>query len=129
MTAQDLTSPDLAAPHSGPGTRHDTTLLDRLPENIRAGLTPEQAAAIGDCAAPAGRHPVDVRVTVPFPCRPVFLSVVAGRERRSPRRRAVERRRHPLHTAGNLVFLGPGLVGIYVLGLIAFLAAGSVLQF
>lgn len=119
MTAQDLTSPDLAAPHSGPGTRHDTTLLDRLPENIRAGLTPEQAAAIGDCAAPAGRHPVDVRVTVPFPCRPVFLSVVAGRERR----------RHPLHTSGNLVFLGSGLVGIYVLGLIAFLAAGSVLQF
>jgi len=126
MTAQDINSPDI---NTGP--EHPVPLLDRLPEALRASLTPEQQQAFSAFAEPATAnvHPVDLRVTVPVPGRPVFLSVLAGPERRSKSRRAVERQRHPLHTIGNIIFLGSSLFGVYVLGLVAFLAAGSVLQF
>ncbi len=121
MTAHDInTAPDLPIP-----------LLDRLPEALRASLTPEQRHALSNFVelAPANAHPVDLRVTVPLPGRPMFLSVLAGPERRSKVRRSIERRRHPLHTIGNIIFLGSSLFGFYALGLVAFLAAGSVLQF
>lgn len=75
------------------------------------------------------RHPVDLRLTLPMPGRPVFLSLVAGREKRSVDRRAVERKQHPLHTLGNIVFMISSLVGFYVIALMATLALGSVIQF
>lgn len=121
MTAQDINAaPDLPIP-----------LLDRLPEALRASLTPEQKRAFATVVepAPSSTHPVDLRVTVPVPGRPMFLSVLAGPERRSKDRRSIERRRHPLHTLGNIIFLGSSLFGLYALGLMAFLAAGSVLEF
>lgn len=52
-----------------------------------------------------------------------------GPERRSKNRRSVERQQHPLRTIGNIIFLGSSLFAVYALGLVAFLAAGSVLQF
>lgn len=75
------------------------------------------------------RHPVDLRLTLPLPGRPVFLSLVAGREKRSVDRRAVERRQHPLHTLGNAVFMISSLVGFYAIALMATLALGSVIRF
>ena len=119
MTAQDINT----------GSERIIPLLDRLPHAIRASLTPEQQQALSTFAepAPANAHPVDLRVTVPVPCRPMFLSVLASPERRSKNRLALERRRHPLRTVGNIVFLALGLFGLYVLGLIAFLSAGSIL--
>lgn len=75
------------------------------------------------------RHPVDLRLTLPLPGRPVFLSLVAGREKRSVDRRAVERKQHPLHTLGNIVFMTSSLVGFYVIALMTTLALGSVIQF
>lgn len=121
MTAQDINT----------AAERPIPLLERLPEAIRDSLTPEQRQALSAFAAPppANPHPVDLRVTLPVPGRPMFLSVLAGPERRSRSRRTLERQRHPLHTIGNIVFLGTSLVGVYVLGLAAFLAAGSVLQF
>ncbi len=121
MTAQDInTTPDRPIP-----------LLDRLPEALRASLTPEQQQTLSAFVEPAtvSTHPVDLRLTVPVPGLPVFLSVLAGPERRSKSRRSIERQRHPLHTIGNIIFLGSSLFGVYALGLVAFLAAGSVLQF
>ncbi|MBT6405293.1 MAG: hypothetical protein HOK11_12765 [Rhodospirillaceae bacterium] len=121
MTAQDINT----------AADHPTPLLDRLPETLRASLTPEQQQAFSAFAEPAAgnAHPVDLRVTVPVPGRPMFVSVLAGPERRSRTRRSLERAHHPLRTFGNIVFLGSSLVGVYVLGMVAFLAAGSVLQF
>lgn len=126
MTTQDVNTPRF---NTGPDA--PIPLLDRLPDALRASLTPAQRqafAAVTD-PAPAATHPVDLRVTVPMPGRSMFLSVLAGPERRSKDRRSVERRRHPLHTAGNIIFLGSSLFGVYALGLVAFLTAGSVLQF
>lgn len=126
MTAQDIDSPNI---NTDP--EHVIPALDRLPQAIRASLTAEQQQAISAFVAPtpANAHPVDLRVTVPVPGRPMFLSVLAGPERRSRSRLSLERKRHPLHTVGNIVFLGSSLFGLYVLGLVAFLTAGSVLQF
>lgn len=75
------------------------------------------------------RHPVDLRLTLPLPGRPVFLSLVAGREKRSVNRRAVERKQHPLHTLGNAVFMIFSLVGFYLIALMTTLALGSVIKF
>jgi hypothetical protein len=47
--------------------------------------------------------PVNIRVTIPFIPRPIFLAVIAGPERRNAARRRLERARHPLATWGNLV--------------------------
>ncbi len=64
-------------------------MLAHLPQAVRASLTPEQAEALEALAdmRKASRHPVDLRLTLPIPCRPMFLTVVAGRERRSSARR------------------------------------------
>lgn len=129
MTAHDISNPGLDAPNTNTGREGPIPLLDRLPDSVRASLTSEQVAALAGYASPAGTHPVDVRVTIPLPGRPVFFSLLAGPERRSRQRRSIERQRHPLRTIGNVIFLGSSLVGFYVLGLIAFLAAGSILQF
>ncbi len=80
-------------------------------------------------AAHTSTFPVDLRLTLPLPGRPVFLSVVAGRERRSSARRAVERQRHPLHTVGNILFMLTSLAGVYAIALFALLLFGSSLEF
>ncbi len=80
-------------------------------------------------AATVSSFPVDLRFTLPVPGRPVFLSVVAGRERRSEARLQEERRRHPLHTAGNILFMLTSLTGIYAVALFVMLALNSVVDF
>ncbi len=114
----DTLSPNPASP-----------LLQRIPEPVRDTLSPEQAQALSQAAASAGHHPVDLRLTLPLPGRKVFFSIVAGRERRSGERLAVERRQHPLHTAGNILFMLTSLTGFYALALFATLMIGSVVEF
>ncbi|MBT5571018.1 MAG: hypothetical protein HOJ90_07370 [Alphaproteobacteria bacterium] len=114
----DTLSPQTASP-----------LLQRIPEPVRDTLSPEQAQALSQVTNPAGQHPVDLRLTLPLPGRKVFFSVVAGRERRSGERLAVERRQHPLHTAGNILFMLTSLAGFYALALFATLMIGSVVKF
>lgn len=61
-------------------------------EDIRIGRTHSEHVDL----------PVNIRVTIPFVPRPIFLAVIAGTERRSAARRRLERARHPLKTWGNL---------------------------
>ena len=88
--------------------------------------TAEVSAA--DAATPADRdawraeHAVNLRFTIPLPFTRFYLTVVGGRERRSPDRRAGERRKHPLATKGNIIFLG-------ILGLVTGLALLALIQF
>lgn len=121
MTAQDIET----------GSNQRPTLLERLPHAVRTSLTMEQCQALSSATEPAssGYHPVDLRMTLPVPGHPVFLSVVAGHERRSPERRRHERQRHPLRTVGNVVFMLSSLTGVYAVALFAFLVFGSVLEF
>jgi hypothetical protein len=50
-------------------------------------------------------HPIDIRLSIPFGFGRWYVTLVAGPERRHPKRREVERRKHPLFTLGNIVFL------------------------
>ena len=52
------------------------------------------------------QHAVDIRLSLPLPFGHYYLTIVAGRERRSAARRASERSRRPLMTAANMVVLG-----------------------
>jgi hypothetical protein len=83
-------------------------VLRRLPPEIRSSLSDEQAQAIRRAVASvmAGRHPIDIRTTLPWPGGGLYLTVLAGREQRSFARRREERALRPLGTAGNIVFLG-----------------------
>lgn len=85
-----------------------------MPQDIRSSFTPEQLAALDvslDQNQPS-RHAVNLRVTV---LGRVYFAIFVGRERRSPARRAQERRRHPLASPGNVAFL----LGVALLGLAA----------
>ena len=105
-----------------------------------AAVTPP--AAPGEPAAPTGRpvgparsrewssgHPVNIRLSLPLLFGRFYITIVAGRERRSRERLAAEARKHPLATAGNLLFLtafgtiaglaGLALIQIVIRGLFA----------
>ncbi len=73
------------------------------------------------------RHPVDLRLTMPFIGCDLYFTVVAGPERRSTARRQLERRRHPVRTLGNAAFVLLALAGCYGLFVGAVLAASAVL--
>lgn len=60
-------------------------------------------------------------MTIPLPFTSYYLTIVGGKERRNPDRRADERYKHPLVTKGNIVFLS-------VLGLITGLAFFTLIQ-
>ena len=53
--------------------------------------------------ANAGQYPINLRLTIPFFPRALFVTVVVGPERRSPERRTQERVLHPVNTWGNVV--------------------------
>jgi hypothetical protein len=57
-------------------------------------------------------HPVNIRVSIPLIFGRYYLTIVAGKERRSDQRRAAEKSKHPLNTTGNVIFLSA--VGIIV---------------
>ncbi len=73
-------------------------------------------------------HPVDIRLTIPLPFLRSYVTIVAGAERRSPERRRAERRRHPIRTIGNLLFLVTTIVVFYGVFLAFVLAYSSILE-
>ena len=124
MKPDPLKSPE-SAPHQasakprlGPATEGPEPAggAPARPENIREG-------------AWGARHAINLRVSIPFGFRRYYVTVVAGRERRSAARRSAERRLHPLVTFGNIALCaGCGmLVGLAGLALIQ-LALSFVLQ-
>jgi hypothetical protein len=103
----------------------DAQVLDRLDPSVRAevGATLERALYRDASPEAWSRHPIDVRVTLPWFGGPVYLALVGGRERRSAERRRLERRRHPLISLGNVaLFTAVGVVlilGAFALSLLA----------
>lgn len=92
-----------------------------MSEQARAKDVPELAALPPEQRAEAWRarhaatwrrdHPVDIRLTLPlWPGRRYFVTIIAGREKRSAERVRRERVLHPLLRPGNLAFLLLGLV-------------------
>ncbi len=50
-------------------------------------------------------HPVNIRLSIPLLFGRYYVTVVAGKERRSGERLASERKKHPLMKLGNLVVM------------------------
>ncbi|MDX1402577.1 MAG: hypothetical protein R3245_11695, partial [Kiloniellales bacterium] len=66
-------------------------------------------------------HPVNIRLSIPFFKDRYYLTLVAGRERRSPDRLNQEKADHPLITRGNVFFLA-------VLGTLAGIGVWTIFQ-
>ena len=82
-------------------------IFQSLPQMIRESLTEEQTAALRVALTekPWRDHSVDLRVSVPIPYRPFYLTLVGNPEKRSRDRRLLERLKHPLLKAGNVLFI------------------------
>ena len=94
---------------------------------VNSNLTEEQVMAITQALVTArtvqpwqSNHAVNLRVTVPIPGLKFYLVLLAGRERRSPERYQLERRKHRLWTPWNI------LVVAMTLGSFAFTIVMSV---
>lgn len=104
-------------------------------QDVGVGREPAEAASVPPQPVPAearqwrSDHPVNLRLSLPLGLSRYYLTIVAGRERRSPARQRRERRKHPLWTFGNAVFLAMvgSVIGLALLALIQ-LVLGFVVQ-
>ncbi len=107
------------------------SLFARLPARVMDTFTAEQREAIHKAVCdPSLRHPpVNIRFGLPVFGRRYFLTIIGGAERRGPRRRADDRKKHPLRTIANfLFFLFLGAL-IYVLSVASILLHRSFVNF
>ncbi|MCW8835289.1 MAG: hypothetical protein OQJ99_02845 [Rhodospirillales bacterium] len=75
------------------------------------------------------RHPIDLRFSLPFFGTRFYLTVVGGREQRTPERISVERKKYPLRTVANLFFfLGIATI-FYTTALIAMAVHSAIIEF
>ena len=86
-------------------------LLSCLPAGIREILSESQCEALARTLGQRAwnRHPVNIRLSLPVFGNRYYFAMVAGKERRSPKRLIDERGRHPVSTTAN-VFFGIGLI-------------------
>lgn len=79
-------------------------LLEGMPAEVRASLTDLQRDALVASANECGwaRHPADLRLSIPLFFKRYYLVLLAGEERRSKDRLAIERKRYPIATIANL---------------------------
>ncbi|MBB4267158.1 hypothetical protein [Roseospira visakhapatnamensis] len=68
------------------------------------------------------RHPVDLRLSIPWFKRGLYVVILGGRELRSPPRLRKERDRHPIITLGNALLAVSVLAIVYALALVALVA-------
>lgn len=70
-------------------------------------------------------HPINIRLSIPLGFDRFYVTIVAGRERRSPDRQRKERRKHPLWTAGNLLFFAAigSMIGLALFALMQLMLA------
>ena len=87
---------------------------------------------VDEAAPPAmewKKHPINIRLSIPHLKGRWYLTVLGGSEKRDAIRRAEERERHPLRTAGNL-FFAVGLMAIfYVVVIFAMVMHTSMVEF
>ncbi len=81
---------------------------ERLERETREGLSDNSSATVRK--APGGEpwgndHPVNIRLSIPLLFGRYYVTIVAGKERRSGERMASERKKHPLMKLGNLAVM------------------------
>ena len=107
------------------------SFFDRLPAPIARGLTVEQRTAIADAVVTEVENspPVNIRLGIALPFGRWYVSVLAGRERRSRERLKGDRTARPLKTFGNAIFVFAGMMILYVVAAIALQLYTSALEF
>jgi hypothetical protein len=93
-----------------------TGLLHNLPEDARGLFSEDHLTALSAACGKLkwGRHPVDMRLSIPTLFSRYYLVLLGGPERRDGGRLADEKLRHPFRTFGNFLFLGAIIaLGIY----------------
>ena len=81
---------------------------ERLEQETREGLSDN--SSVSARKTPGGEpwgndHPVNIRLSIPLPVGGYYVTIVAGKERRSGERLASERKKHPLMKLGNIVVM------------------------
>jgi hypothetical protein len=106
-------------------------LFDRMPEWVLDTLSNDQKEAIHAAAMqPAwNKHPVNIRLTIPFVGRYFYLTVVGGTGSRSNERRAVERHQYPVRTFSNAFFFVGVAVLFYVVALLGLGILSALVEF
>jgi hypothetical protein len=120
---QGLRMPVSSEPHELRAGSEDW-LLSRLPNEIHARLTPVIKEALAEAVAPRpwGKHPVDIRVSIPLPFGRYYLALVLGPERRNDERRREDGESRRIMTPANVLFILTIVVMFYgVLGIAALL--------
>jgi len=106
-------------------------LFSSLPGWVIDTLSSEQKEAIYQAAQDNqwGRHPVNIRFSLPGLGRRYFLTVVGGEEMRSSERRAHEKNRYPFRTAANIFFFIGIAAQFYLFGIVAVAFQTSLVAF
>ena len=93
-------------------------LFANLTPQVRESFTQEQRSALADAARRCGwgRHPTDIRLSIPLLFRRYYLVLLAGQERRSNHRLRQDRNEYPVMTVGNLLFLSAAVTLATILG-------------
>ena len=86
--------------HDGPEMGGLEILLERLPAEMVDSFTPQQRAALWNAFKPVSwrHHPIHIHLSFPVVGGSFFLTVVGGRDDRSPERRRRERRLSPVRS-------------------------------
>ncbi len=101
---------------------------ERLEQETREGLSDNSSASVRK--APGGEpwgndHPVNIRLSIPLLFGRYYVTIVAGKERRSGERLASERKKHPLMKLSNLIVMAAcgTICGLALLALFQFASA------
>ena len=118
---------ELKPPAPGQGRTADRD--DTPPTTPARGDGAEDSGSAAESKEWTDQHAVNLRLSVPLPFFPFYVTIVAGKERRSGQRRKEERRKHPIFTAGNLLVMGYGAAVLAIaLGAIAMFATLLIIQ-
>lgn len=81
--------------------RFERTFFSRIPREVAESFTDEQLTAIKTVFGGEtwDEHPVDVRGSVRMPFRRWYFVLIAGPDKRSPKRRRSSRRQRPIRRA------------------------------
>lgn len=107
-------------------------VFDNLPIDMRETLSEDQVGALAEALRKTGwrkNHPVNIRLSIPLLFTRIYVTVIAGSEKREPTRRAEEKSSHPLRTFGNFLFVSVLALMIYAIALAGILAYSSILEF
>ena len=102
-------------------------ILDRIAELPAEETVDDASGKHQELARPKtyardwSQHPLNVRVSLPLPFSRWYVTLVAGKEKRCKERLIEERKKHPLETMPNLLFLLS--VGIFTSALILIVTA------